>query len=137
MMIKDSDLSAVLLGSDPGLIWHFLQKACLHSEPSISGWFKGMLRIPQLPSTYRDEGIELLHYKSFLAEWRYPLSASDKRYLESLLPDMGKLAQSLDLTEEELSFWQTLCDDKSEAYFLTSPDFYFREAFALVVGKVR
>ena len=134
VVVKDADLSAHLIGSVPTLFWHAIEQASAH--PDMGAHFRNLLRIPQVPHVYRAAGIAVIGYKTFVSEWHQPPHATDRPYLETIMALWGAISKYLQLPGHEVSFWQRFTDPSAQDYFLNSPDFYYREGFVVVIGKV-
>lgn len=128
--IKELDLTASFVCPDPIIFWHIVEK----SSSSIQ--IHSTMRTHELPKLAFLSGLKVLSYKTFLVEWNPPLKPSDLPYLNAILQFFGTSAQDLHLTEQELSVMKRLSDPNSTDYYLNSLDFYWREAFAVVVCKV-
>lgn len=95
MVVKDADLAAHPLGIPPIISGQIVEYACAHADPNIAAYFQHLLRIPQLPQFYRTAELEVLAYKTFQSEWRHPVHATDRPYLETAVPGWGNFALSL------------------------------------------
>jgi arsenite methyltransferase len=84
IVIKDSDFSAVLLGTEPRTFWHLVEAAQTH--PQFGALTMAYLRTVRLPQMLRRRGIELIRQKTFTHEWRQPLRPVDRGYLAASLP---------------------------------------------------
>lgn len=133
IIIKDSDFSAVLLGTNPRTFWHFVEAAQTH--PKFGALAAAYLRTVRLPHLLRRRGIELIRQKTFTSEWRQPLRRVDRVYLASSIPLYGAIAAECNLPADEQAFWQRVGDTKTESGYLNSADFYYREAFGVFVGQ--
>jgi arsenite methyltransferase len=133
IIIKDSDFSAVLLGTNPRTFWHFIEAAQTH--PQFGALATAYLRTVRLPQLLRQSNIEVIRQKTFMSEWRQPLRPVDRAYLETSMPLYGAIAADLDLPAEERAFWRHAGDVETESGYLNSPDFYYREAFGIFVGR--
>lgn len=129
--IKELDLTASLVGPDPITYWHILEKSI-----SSSVQIHSTLRTHKLPAIAIQSGLEILSYKTFLVEWHPPLEPSALPYLNEISQSFGMSARKLDLTQQELLVMNRLSEPNSPEYYLNSSDFYWREAFALLVCKV-
>ena len=132
VIIKDSDFSAALLGTNPRTFWHFVEAAQAH--PQFGALATAYLRTVRLPQLLRQRGIALIGRRTFTSEWRQPLRPVDRAYLESAIPIYAAIAADLALPAEEQAFWRRVGDVETESGYLNSTDFYYREAFAVFVG---
>jgi ubiquinone/menaquinone biosynthesis C-methylase UbiE len=133
IIIKDSDFSAVLLGTNPRAFWRFVEAAQTHHQ--FGALAVAYLRTVRLPQLFRERGIELVKQQTFTTDWRQPLRAVDRAYLEASMPLYGAIAADCDLPAEEQAFWQRVGDVETESGYLNSADFYYREAFGVFVGQ--
>jgi ubiquinone/menaquinone biosynthesis C-methylase UbiE len=132
VVIKESDLAGCRQCAplDPMLFWHLLEAASQIQQVA------GALRTTILPRWFRSTGFDLVSYKTFHGERRQPLEPADIEFLNDLLSFWGNLAIDLGLPEDELVHWRRLIDPEASDYLLKDPDFYWCEAFALVIGQV-
>ncbi|MFO7631071.1 MAG: class I SAM-dependent methyltransferase [Chloroflexota bacterium] len=133
VIIKDSDFSAVLLGTNPRTFWHFVEAAQTH--PQFGALARAYLRTVRLPQLLRQSNIDLIRQKTFLSEWRQPLRPVDRAYLKTSMPLYGAIAADLDLPADEQAFWRHVGDVETESDYINSADFYYREAFAVFVAQ--
>ena len=105
------------------MYWHILEKSIYSIQVSSA------LNTHKLYPMVLDAGLEDIVYETYFKEWRPPLQPTDLPYLEFVSHAFGTFARELELNKKELSLLNKLIDTKS-------PDYYWREAFALLVCKV-
>jgi len=127
--IKELDLTASFVGPDPIIFWKIVEK--LSSKIQIHS----TLYTQELPKLAKQLGLEIISCNTFLVEWHSPIKQSDFPYLNSISQSFGISAQELELTDEELSIMKELSNSNSINYYLKSSDFYWREAFLVIVCK--
>lgn len=128
--IKELDLTASHVVPDPITYWHIIEK----TRSSIQ--IQSALNTIKLPSLMTKSGLKFLSHKTFLVERYHPLKLSDLPYLNAISQSFGISASKLHLTEQELMIVKRLSEPNSPEYYLNSPDFYWREAFAILISKV-
>lgn len=129
--IKELDLTATFVGPDPIIFWHIFEKL-----KTSSVQIRSTLYTYNLPTLAIHCGLEVVDCNTFLVEKRNPLEQSDLPYLRSIMQSLGYYSMELPLTEQELLFVKKISDPNSPDYYLNSPDFYWREGFAIVVCRV-
>ncbi|MEM7112047.1 MAG: methyltransferase domain-containing protein [Chloroflexota bacterium] len=96
----------------------------------------GVLRTTMLPFWLRKAGLVDVTYKTYLGERMHPLDKQTRSFIEGLLAFWGNAAIQLDLPEQDLIQWRRTLDKDSPDYILNDPNFYWREVWGLVKGRV-
>jgi arsenite methyltransferase len=128
--IKELDLSASHVCPDPTVFKNILKKM------KFSTQVHSTLRTYELPMIAFQTGLEVISRKTFFVEWFPPLQSSELPYLNAISQSFGFTALEFDLSEKESSVINRYIDPYSEDYFINSKDFYWKEAYSIVICKV-
>jgi hypothetical protein len=113
-------------------MWHLFEAAQQHGDVQLSG----CLRAIELPKWFRAAGLIDIWRKTTLVERCAPLRPIEREFMDAVLKFWANLAETLDLPTQELALWRALRGVDSPDHICNQPDFYWREGYVLVVGRV-
>lgn len=129
--VKELDLTTNLYYPfDPTMIWRLFD-AVRHHRPQV----QGNVRTIQLPTWFKQAGLVNVGFKTYLSERQAPLRPIEQGYIRNKLKFHAKMAESVDLPEQDMVVWRELADFDSPGHILKSPDFYLREGHIVIVGQ--
>jgi len=129
--VKELDLTTNLYYPfDPTMIWRLFD-AVRHHRPQV----QGNVRTIQLTTWFKQAGLVNVGFKTYLSERQAPLRPIEQGYIRNKLKFHAKMAESVDLPEQDMVVWRELADFDSPGHILKSPDFYLREGHIVIVGQ--
>lgn len=133
IVVKDYDESGTVLGDD--MLRSRRSYQGIKDVPDFKELAIGQRRIIKLPTLFTQHSIEFLRYKSFVADHRFPVTPSERPFLESVVPMIGWLISQCELPEEDVQYWKRWANPEADDYILDSPEFYFREGHGIAIGR--
>lgn len=131
--VKESDITALQFRPAPAnLLWHLFEALVQCGNTQVIG----SLRAIELPAWFRRAGLRDIRCKTTLVERCAPLRPVEREFFGSLLAWLAGQAKRLALPADEKKCWQELGEVDSPQHILNAPDFFWREAHILVVGRV-
>jgi ubiquinone/menaquinone biosynthesis C-methylase UbiE len=131
--VKESDITALQFRPAPAsLLWHLFEALVQCGNTQVIG----SLRAIELPAWFDRVELHNIRCQTTLVERRAPLRPVEREFFGSLLAWLAGQAERLALPPDEKKCWQELGQIDSPQHILNTPDFYWREAHILVVGRV-
>lgn len=129
--IKEVDLDGYRAVSplDPLIFRRLVASASEHPQ------LAAVLRSTLLPSWLRSFGFEEVFQKTFTGERSHPLTAVSKAYVEIGIATWGDVGLAANVSDEDKKQWRRLVEVDSPDYILNDPNFYYREAWGLYLGR--
>ena len=126
IVVKDFDTSGQVVGMNVRRSRRFTEG--YHDIPEFAEQAHGLERIFKIPSLFGKCGIQTDRYKTFTADYRFPVSPAAKPFLETMIEIGDWMVSQMKWSEEDTALWKV--NNK-----LDSPNYYYREAHGVAIGR--
>lgn len=130
IVIKELDLSSSDICPDETVFRSIIEKM------KFSIQVHSTLRTHDIPKIALQSGMKVEKCKTFFVEWVPPIQSSELPYLNAISQSFGFSSLGLCLSEKELSVISRYINPNSNDYFINSKDFYWKEAYFVVICSV-
>ncbi len=131
--IKEFELTLLQIQPMPlSLIWHLLEGSIKVGPLQMAG----SLRSIAFHKWYSAAGLTEIRRKTELMERTLPLRDIERSYMSAAMAFFASQAELVGVPADDLSIWSTLTDTELPDHVFQQPDFYWREAQIVVVGRV-
>lgn len=130
IVIKELDLSSSDICPDKTVFQSIIGKM----KSSIQ--VHSTLQTQDIPKIAMQSGMNVEKYKTFFIEWTPPILSSELPYLNTISQSFGFSALGRNLSKEESSVINRYINPNSKDYFINSKDFYWKEAYFVVICHV-